>query len=41
MHEKHIMTGKNVLEGFISFELEDMQAGDVSDSRVVLSVELA
>ena len=38
MHEEHIVTGNHALEGFRSFELEDMRAGEVSDLRVVLSV---
>ena len=39
MHEKHIVTGNHVLEGFRSFELEDKRAGEVSDVRDALSVK--
>ena len=39
MHEEHIVTGNLVLDGFHSFELEDMRAGEVSDVRVVLYVK--
>ena len=38
MHEEHIVTGNLVLEGFRSFELEDMRSGEVSNVRVVLYV---